>query len=202
MDVRAFTPVGSWYSTALFIGMRFIMGLMQCILCVYLPLWVHEFAPSSQRAKWMGALQSSVPFGVMIGYIIAAVLMGPVSSSDVCFHLLCWRWPLLFEWALLFPFCVAIHFVPTKHFAIHGRLADNDTVLDPDSVCKPETSYNTFPKPMMAMMSQHNVDMSKFKKMEIAMKAHSFATIESKVNRQQLTEEVEIPEVCDLNFVT
>jgi MFS family permease len=53
----AMTPVGKWYSLILFIAARFIMGLMQCIVCVFMPLWTNEFAPSSQRTKWMGALQ-------------------------------------------------------------------------------------------------------------------------------------------------
>ena len=190
-EFRALTPVGAWYSTGLFIGIRFVMGLMQCILCVYLPLWVHKFAPSSQRAKWMGALQSSVPFGVMIGYIIAAVLVGPISSTDVCFHLLCWRWPLLFEWALLFPFCIAIHFVPTEHFEIHDRLTEHETVLDPALVFAPASRYNTFP-PMISVPT-HN-----FKRMGNVMKAQSFATIESKVNQQRLIEETtQTPEVCN-----
>ena len=55
--VWALTPVGKWYSLPMFIAARFIMGLMQCIVCVFMPLWTNEFAPPSQRTKWMGALQ-------------------------------------------------------------------------------------------------------------------------------------------------
>lgn len=139
----------------------------------------------------MGALQSSVPFGVMIGYIIAAVLVGPISSTDVCFRLLCWRWPLLFEWAMLFPFCIAIHFVPSRHFAMNDQLRD----LVPNSNGKPAISYNTFPS-----TTHPNIDCSNFKIMNAAMKAHSFATIESKINRQLLTENDEKTEVRDERF--
>lgn len=53
----ALTPVGYWFSSTLFIFIRFLMGLMQCVVCVFLPLWTNEFAPSSERTKWMGALQ-------------------------------------------------------------------------------------------------------------------------------------------------
>jgi MFS family permease len=51
------TPVGFWYSSTLFISIRFLMGLMQCVVCVFLPLWTNEFAPPLERTKWMGALQ-------------------------------------------------------------------------------------------------------------------------------------------------
>jgi MFS family permease len=164
------------------------MGLMQCILCVYLPLWVHNFAPSAQRAKWMGALQSSVPFGVMLGYIIAAVLVGPVSSTDVCFHLLCWRWPLLFEWALLLPFCIAINFVPTQHFATHTP--ENLASLDATTKA---ISYDTF---SLSPTPSSSLDESgEFKKIDSAIKSQSFATIESKITRQQLSDDSKAPEV-------
>jgi MFS family permease len=55
------TPVGFWYSSSLFIFVRFLMGLMQCVVCVFLPLWTNEFAPAPERTKWMGALQVIIP---------------------------------------------------------------------------------------------------------------------------------------------
>lgn len=149
----------------------FMCYSIKCILCVYLPLWVHEYAPPSQRAKWMGALQSSVPFGVMIGYIIAAVLVGPVASTDICFHCLCWRWPLLFEWALLLPFCIAIHFVPSRHFAVNVQKISTGVV---SATSSPRlvyvAQYDTFDEP----------DDIEFKKIVPGIKAKSFATVETK----------------------
>jgi MFS family permease len=140
----------------------------------------------------MGALQSSVPFGVMIGYIIAAILVGPISSTDVCFHLLCWRWPLLFEWALLLPFCIAIHFVPSRHFAMR----DHNDLTVPDLTYK-TVSYETFP--LLPMVPSPNTEESsiEFKQIDTAMKAQSFAMIESKINRQQQLKDTEAPEVCN-----
>lgn len=41
----ALTPVNRTYSTTLFITIRFLMGLSQCGLCVFLPLWTNEYAP-------------------------------------------------------------------------------------------------------------------------------------------------------------
>lgn len=62
-----------------------------------------------------------MPFGVMSGYIIAAMMIGPSSGSDVCLHILCWRWPLLVEWGILLPFCIAVHFVPSAHLSMNGK---------------------------------------------------------------------------------
>lgn len=53
----AMTPVGHSYSTSLFILLRFLMGLCQCIICVYLPLWTNENAPRDKRTTWMSYLQ-------------------------------------------------------------------------------------------------------------------------------------------------
>lgn len=51
----------------------------------------------------------------MGGYIIAAVMIGPIKGTDTCYGILCWRWPLLVEWLMLVPFAIAIHFVPENH---------------------------------------------------------------------------------------
>lgn len=121
----------------------------------------------------MGALQSSVPFGVMIGYIIAAVLVGPVASTDVCFHMLCWRWPLLFEWALLLPFCFAINFVPRRHFAVnvHNIVSSGISVRsDSASPNLASSTYSTFPV----------LPPIEFKKIDSSTKAKSFTTVEMK----------------------
>ena len=55
--VWALTPVGEGYSTNMFIAVRFMMGLCQCIVCVFLPLWTNENAPSDTRTSWMSYLQ-------------------------------------------------------------------------------------------------------------------------------------------------
>lgn len=55
--IWAFTPVGETYSTDMFIAVRFIMGLCQCVICVFLPLWTNENAPKEYRTSWMSYLQ-------------------------------------------------------------------------------------------------------------------------------------------------
>lgn len=57
----ALTPVDMYFSKLMFISFRFLMGLTQCIICVYLPLWINEYAPSSQRTMWMSYLQVVLP---------------------------------------------------------------------------------------------------------------------------------------------
>lgn len=58
----ALTPVGYSFSTPTFIALRFMMGLCQCIICVFLPLWANENAPKENRTTWMSYLQVSSAF--------------------------------------------------------------------------------------------------------------------------------------------
>lgn len=65
----------------------------------------------------------------MGGYIIAAVMIGPVTGTTTCYGLFCWRWPLLVEWIMLVPFCVAVHFVPANHLVMRiGLEADRSYI--------------------------------------------------------------------------
>lgn len=76
----ALTPVGQSFSTLMFIIMRFMMGLCQCIVCVYLPLWTNENAPRDKRTTWMSYLQ--VLFRrAMINCFLSVI-------NDVCDHFL------------------------------------------------------------------------------------------------------------------
>jgi hypothetical protein len=70
----------------------------------------------------------------MGGYIIAAVMIGPVKGTTTCYGLYCWRWPLLVEWVMLVPFCIAVHFVPSKHLVmrIGKELEDATLTLSPN----------------------------------------------------------------------
>jgi hypothetical protein len=65
----------------------------------------------------------------MGGYIIAAVMIGPVKGTTTCYGLYCWRWPLLVEWVMLVPFCIAVHFVPPEHLVMRIGKEDAATLL-------------------------------------------------------------------------
>jgi hypothetical protein len=71
-------------------------------------------------------MQASVPFGVMMGYIIASLITGFARGSDTCYNMLCWRWPFLIEVALIAPLSLAIFFIPKELMSvkvIHGNSA-------------------------------------------------------------------------------
>ena len=68
--IWAFTPVGETYSTDMFIAVRFIMGLCQCVICVFLPLWTNENAPKEYRTSWMSYLQVSTGFVEPFNFLI------------------------------------------------------------------------------------------------------------------------------------
>lgn len=141
----ALTPVKYSFSKGLFIVLRFMMGCAQCFLCVFLPLWINEFAPNDKRTSWMGYLQASVPLGVMCGYIIASVVIALSRGSSTCFHINCWRWPFLVEVALLLPFCIAFNFIPRQHLNLKvvkrkNKKSDKSTISN-DNIIR-QLNYN------------------------------------------------------------
>lgn len=79
------------------------------------------------------SIQASVPFGVMSGYVIAAIMIGPSGGTDLCMDILCWRWPLLVEWAILLPFCIAVFFVPSSHLSFSRKRNKHSSVDDSSS---------------------------------------------------------------------
>lgn len=94
----AMTPVGLSFSTTLFVVMRFMMGLCQCIICVYLPLWANENAPKEKRTTWMSylqVLQSYLPYIVCFSHpqIYCAGIGSPWSNvrlyCGINFHQCC-----------------------------------------------------------------------------------------------------------------
>jgi MFS family permease len=118
--VWAFTPTKRPWSIALFIFIRFLMGLSQCVVCVFLPLWTNTYAPAHRLASWMSYLQASVPMGVMGGYLIASVVLN-CRLSLLGSHFALWRVPFLVEVCLLMPICVMLHFVPRDHLSFAGQ---------------------------------------------------------------------------------
>jgi len=127
--IWATTPVGRTWSPAMFIGVRFLMGLAQCVICVFLPLWTNEYAPKNKRASWMSYLQASVPLGVMGGYIIASIVLSLNGGGADCGPVMCWRIPFFVEIGCLVPICIGIFFVPSEllSFNVHKRRGTTDS---------------------------------------------------------------------------
>ena len=130
----ALTPVGLKYSTTIFILLRFFMGFTQCIVCMFIPLWTNEFAPRERKTTWMSYQQSSVPFGVMTGYIIASLITTFSNESNTCFGLLCWRWPFIIEVILITPLSIGCFFVPKEYFNVKITNNSNSNINKTKSI--------------------------------------------------------------------
>lgn len=59
-----------------------------------------------------------MPFGVMMGYIIASSVISLSQNSQQCLGLLCWRWPFLIEVLLLTPLYCGLYFIPREDISI------------------------------------------------------------------------------------
>lgn len=65
------TPIGFSFSKPLFIFVRFLMGLAQCQLVIFLPLWINEYSPNDRLTKSMGFFQVIFMF---LKYVFANVI--------------------------------------------------------------------------------------------------------------------------------
>lgn len=134
------------YATFMLIISRACIGCSQAFHCVYSPLWVHDYAPRSKRARWMSYLQAAVPIGITLGYLAGSVTVWTspdVGTSDeivlknsqlranqVCSGILCWRWPFLFQALVLIPFSVLLFFVPEDNVKLKNPRRKPILVLD------------------------------------------------------------------------
>ena len=84
----------------------------------------HSNSSSHRNVLNSISVQASVPFGVMMGYIIASVVIGFAGGSETCYDLLCWRWPFIIEVILIAPLSIGIFFIPKDLISvkvIHGN---------------------------------------------------------------------------------
>ena len=56
------------------------MGLTQCVMCVFLPLWTNQFAPKDRKTSWMGYLQ----VGFNCAIVLCRSYMIKVYVSAIC----------------------------------------------------------------------------------------------------------------------
>jgi predicted MFS family arabinose efflux permease len=54
---------------------RFLSGLSQVILSIYLPVWVDAFAPRETKTRWMTLIITAAPAGLFVGYTMTAVIV-------------------------------------------------------------------------------------------------------------------------------
>lgn len=121
------TPV-AWGSWAI-IALKGALGLSQAVTAVYGPVWVLNKAPPEKLQLWLGLWQSSVPIGVVIGYL-CATLAATVAYTDpeytlqngtellMIANISAWRAPIFFGACVELCFLLGIWFTPHKHLNI------------------------------------------------------------------------------------
>ena len=116
----AMAPDAWSFSSWLFIVLRGCLGLTQCFLCVYSPIWIDEFAPSGHRTSWMSASQAAVPIGIMSGYAMSSIAMWLAADAGGCGVLHCWRWPFVVQALLEVPFVVGFWMTPKELICVRN----------------------------------------------------------------------------------
>lgn len=81
---------------------RFLMGVCEAFIVIYGPVWVNNYSPPENSAKWMGILHSCTALGVMIGYLFAGVIINFFSSY------LSWRFAIQIQGIAQIP--IALYF--------------------------------------------------------------------------------------------
>ena len=56
-------------------AMRFMMGATEAFIVIYGPVWVNNYSPLEYSTTWMGILHSCTALGVILGYVIAAIII-------------------------------------------------------------------------------------------------------------------------------
>ena len=120
--VFASVPTG-WTQTL--IGTRFLIGFTQATFSVYIPVWVDRFAPREKATRWFSWLQITVPFGIMLGYVLGWCAIGLQTSPNnggQCLggSVACWRLPFLFQIILTFPVCCALASLQRKQLDVEA----------------------------------------------------------------------------------
>ena len=114
----ALTPSGDCRTLVMWRG---AVGFTQVVLCIYSPVWCDEFSPPKFRTTWMSYLQGSVPFGIMLGYVLAtaSLWLQSTSPTSTCLGgISCWRLPFLVQVLLVTPLAASLFFVPHHHVNI------------------------------------------------------------------------------------
>ncbi len=111
--IFSLTPSSSIF---LLIISRGLIGFTQAFLMVYSPLWVSSFSPQHKKTKWISFLQSSVPLGIMLGYLMATLFANNKASCA--------------EFNFLYPHSAASRLAAQQHnYTIHEQL-QNQTQSD------------------------------------------------------------------------
>lgn len=87
---------------------RFFSGFNQILLCIYLPLYVDTFCANTSKSYWMSAMLIGAPLGVIIGYLMTAVMQTYYS----------WQLSFWIQGIMSLFFFVMLLFVPSRYLEI------------------------------------------------------------------------------------
>lgn len=96
---------------------RIGMGLTQAFSVIYAPVWINEFSPKQKESLWMGFLQSSVPVGVILGYLSAGLLS--------IFNIFSWRFAIQLQSIFELPLIVWFAHINPEEIDIIDQTQDN-----------------------------------------------------------------------------
>jgi MFS family permease len=98
----------------LLIACRFIMGLSQVFIMIFLPVWADKYASTPAKKQcWLTGILFGTTVGVLFGYVITAAFIAYVG----------WRWAFYFQAMSLFPIFSILLFTPLKYL----NISEDDT---------------------------------------------------------------------------
>jgi len=95
---------------------RFMLGLAQAYLILFLPVWIDEFAPADSSTTWLSLAQAGVPLGIMSGYLTAGFIAANTTLT--------WRAAIWTQIGLLTPVITIFLCVPQRLINIPLQVVD------------------------------------------------------------------------------
>lgn len=119
---------------------RFVVGFLQVFTCIYFPVWIDIFGPNDRKTIWLTLIQLAVPLGIVVGYILTALLVMQLS----------WKYAFYLQVVLLTPSGIMFFLYPSKYFVydfseeeeLITEMDEKDYQSENDGV----KSYQTFNK--------------------------------------------------------
>ena len=117
--------------------MRFMMGVTEAFIVIYGPVWVNNYSPSNHSAKWMGILHSCTALGVVLGYLIAALIINFLNGF------LSWRFAIQIQGIVEIFFSFFFYLEKNEYINVNIDIVIvNDKVNDNNDVSEIDKAWN------------------------------------------------------------
>ena len=117
--------------------MRFMMGVTEAFIVIYGPVWVNNYSPSNHSAKWMGILHSCTALGVVLGYLIAALIINFLNGF------LSWRFAIQIQGIVEIFFSIFFYLEKDEYINVNINIVIvNDKVNDNNDVSEIDKAWN------------------------------------------------------------